>query len=280
MPKSQRPTSAESDADAVVDPPRDDAREPGEVTPLDGDGFLAVNRTNRERLREEARQKAERDSRRLGRRTADGSGASESADIAADAEDGSGPAAVDRRPGRVVARPRRTTMPRRSRMLVIGLSVLVVVLAVTTAYFAYAAQQADRRADASGPAEVARQDAMDSAKRYAAVVATYDPANYGDLDRRIDDIATPEFAKSYITSSQDARRGNAAARGTSRAESKEAGLQSISDGKAVVLVTLDQTVTSPRVSAEVPEGIPYQSRVKVTLERRDGRWLLADLDTV
>ncbi|WAC55964.1 hypothetical protein [Gordonia sp. SL306] len=280
MPKSQRPNAAESDADAVIGPPRDDARDPGEVTPLDGDDFLAVNRTNRERLREEARQKAERESRRRGRQTADGSSANGSPDAAADEGDGSGGAAADRTPGRVMDRPRPTTMSRRSRVLVVGLSVLVVVLAATTAYFAYAAHQADRRADASGPSEVVRQDAMDSARRYAAAVATYDPANYGDLDRRIHDIATAEFAKSYITSSQDARRGNAAARGTSRAASKEAGLQSISHGKAVVLVTLDQTVTSPQVSAEVPEGIPYQSRVKVTLERRDGRWLLSDLDTV
>lgn len=48
----------------------------------------------------------------------------------------------------------------------------------------------------------------------------------------------------------------------------------------MVLVTLDQTVTAPDVNAEMPDGIPYQSRVKVTLDRRNGRWLLADLDTV
>ncbi|MYR05111.1 hypothetical protein GTV32_01620 [Gordonia sp. SID5947] len=251
-------------------------RDPSEITPLDGDDFLAVNRTNRERHREEAEQKAEREARRRGRRVPDGSGAalSEGADA--------GPRQVtdDRTPGRVVDGTRRTARGRRPRLVVIALSVMVVVLAATTAYFAYAAHQADQRADASQSSDAARQDAMDSAKRYAAAVASYNPTDYGDLDRRIRDMATPEFAKSYITSSNDARRGNAAARGTSRATSKEAGLQSISDREAVVLVTLDQTVTSPEVSAEVPEGIPYQSRVKVTLERRDGRWLLADLDTI
>ncbi|AZG43574.1 hypothetical protein [Gordonia insulae] len=240
MPKSQRPPDV-GESDAASD----------DVTPLDGADFLAANRVSREQARIEAQQKADR-----------------------------------RTPGKVdpPSRPRRrwTSGWRRPRMGVVAiiLAVFVVVLGASTAYFAHAYVQQRDQVEAAGPSPAQRQEAMDVAREYATTLATYDPADYGDLDRRIREISTPEFAKTYITSSQEARRGNATARGTSRAEAKEAGLQSISDGKAVVLVALDQTVTSPQVSAEVPDGIPYQSRVKVTLDRRDGRWLLADFDTV
>lgn len=222
---------------------------PDDVTPLDGDDFLATNRANRERHRDEAQRKADR---------------------------------ASRTPGRIA-----TVRPARRRLsiapataVLVALSVLVVGLALSTAYFAYVATRADDRAAAAGVSEADRQAAMERARDYAAQVATYDPANYGDLDRRIRQISTPEFAKKYITSSSDARRGNATARGTSKAESKEAGVQSISDSTATVLVTLDQTVTSPEVKDQVPQGIPYQSRVKVTLQRVNGTWMLSDLDTV
>lgn len=249
MPKSQRPSAVEAnDVAEVVQ---------ADASPLDGDEFLAANRASRERLRAEAEQKADRKGERK-------------------ADKGS---ARDRVPGKVETGSSRSTS-RTVRTALIGLSVLVLILAASTAYFAYGMVQADRRAEASGPSGADRQKAMDLARTYASSLATYDPADYGDLDRRIREISTPDFAKTYITSSQDARRGNADARGTSRAESKDAGLQSMTDGKAVVLVTLDQTVTSPEVNSQVPEGIPYQSRVKVTLEKRDGRWLLSDFDTV
>ncbi|MGV9710319.1 hypothetical protein ACWDTI_06610 [Gordonia sp. NPDC003424] len=213
-------------------------------TPLDGDDFLATNRANRERHREEAERKAART------------------------------------PGRVPTDRRRRSSIRPMTVALVILSVLVAGLAVSTAYLAHAYVQASHRADAAGVSEATRRDAMDTARRYAAELTTYDPANYADLDRRIREVSTPAFAKEYITSSADARRGNAAARGTSKAVAKEAGLQSISDSSATVLVALDQTVTSPDVNAQVPEGIPYQSRVKVTLQRENGRWLLSDIDTV
>ncbi|MXP21015.1 hypothetical protein GIY30_06555 [Gordonia sp. HNM0687] len=269
MPKSQRPPSAgESDPAAVdpaaVDPAADSspadaprvgsARSPEELTSLDGEEFLAVNRSTRDRLRAEADGKKRR---RRGRRRGEGD-------------------ATDRVPGRVAA----TGSRRGVRAAAIVLAALSVILAATTVSFAFAWMQAEDRAEAAGPSEATRSEIMRVARDYAATVATYDPARYDDLDRRIQEISTPEFAKTYITSSRDARRGNAAVEGTSQAVSNDAGVVSLSDGKAVVLVTLDQTVTSPQVNSQVPEGIQYQSRVKVTLEQRDGRWLLAEIDTV
>ncbi|MEE3852340.1 hypothetical protein VZC37_18510 [Gordonia sp. LSe1-13] len=248
MPKSQR--SAPPDERPARDVPA-----PDEVTSLDGERFLEVNRSTRDRLRAEADRPGWL-RRRRGRR----------------------PSIVDDDESRDDAPDRGGR--RRPRVLVLALGVLVVLLAASTAFFATKWMQAEDRAEEAGPSQAERSEVMDVAREYAAVIATYDPARYDDLDRRIREISTSEFANTYITSSQDARRGNASVRGVSRAVSNDAGVQSLSDDEAVVLVTLDQTVTSPEVNAELPEGIPYQSRVKVTLERQDGRWLLAGLDTV
>ncbi|MGV9859267.1 hypothetical protein ACWDTD_11515 [Gordonia sp. NPDC003425] len=169
---------------------------------------------------------------------------------------------------------------RRLFVLVASLVTLVAILAVATAVLAYEYARAEDRVAAAGPTDADRRAVLDTAKRYAVQLTSYDPANYADLDRRIREISTPEFAKSYIASSADARKGNANAKGVSTAKADNAGIESMTTDKAVVLVALDQTVTSSEIAAQVPQGIPYQSRVKLTLVRRDGTWLLDDLSAV
>ena len=221
-----------------------------DVSPLDGEDFLEQNRANREKLRVEAQAKDER-------------------------------AKDDRTPGRTSTTRRFTVRGSRGVWVaLVSLICLAAVLAATTGYFAYSSRQAHSEVDATQVSTDDGRQAMDVARKYAVELTTYDPTDYGDLDRRIRQIATPAFADRYIASSADARQGNAAARGNSRATATEAGLQSISSDKAVVLVALDQTVSSPQVEKQVPEGIPYQSRVKITLVHRDGRWQLDDLAAV
>ncbi|MGW0036204.1 hypothetical protein [Gordonia sp. NPDC003376] len=236
----------------------------GDVTPLDGDDFLAANRRNRERHRDEAARKAARKARR---------------GTAADPAD-------DRVPGKITgpARRSRWSRPRiagswRLFVLVGGLIVAVVALAVSTAVLAVALHDA-RSTVAATPDDAARRSALDTAERYAVALTTYDSANYADLDRRIREMATPDFARTYIASSRDARAGNTQAKGTSSAVAEHAGIVSMTPDKAVVLVALDQTVTSPEIGKQVPDGIPYQSRVQLTLAKRDGEWRLDDLSTV
>lgn len=157
----------------------------------------------------------------------------------------------------------------------IGLIVAVVVLAASTAVLAVAYVDADERAGTSASAG-ASTSLLETARRYAAEISTYNSADYADLDRRIREISTPAFTQTYIESSQDARRGSTAAESVSTAQADNAGIMSLDDGKAVVLVTLDQTLKSPQTAQEFPDGFPYQSRVKVTLVEQDGRWLMDD----
>ncbi len=266
MPKSRIPSDDGVQAEESVE-----AESAGptsaDVSPLDGDEFLAANRSRREQLRAEA---ADRVPRKLdttsGRtdkgRTERGRGG-KSGGVGAEAASAAG-----------------ATRPGRGRLLVGVLASFVVVLAISPGVLAYLYAQADRRASDAGPSDADRTTVLDTARRYAVELTTYDPADYGDLDRRITQISTPEFGKTYIASSQDARKGNANAKGVSTSKAQRAGIESVTADRAVVLVALDQTVKSSEIAAQVPDGIPYQSRVEITLAKRNGTWLLDDLATV
>ncbi|MFW0791811.1 hypothetical protein [Gordonia sp. CPCC 205333] len=243
----------------------------GEVDPTspDADEFLSANRANRAKVRDEvAAKEAKRQAKLSKKRTR--------ADVGDETDDRL-PRKLNPQPAKAGQRP---FGGRAARGLLIGLCVAVVALAVLAGFFGYRYNQTRDQLAAASTSSQYGKDAMDAARRYAATIGTYDPDNYADLDQRIRGISTPSFADSYITSSQDARKGNTNARGKSTAESKEAGLQLLSADKAVVLVTLDQVVKVPDLQASEPDGIPYQSRVKITLKRDGDRWLISDLETV
>lgn len=251
-----------------------------DVTPLDGQSFLDANRRNREQIRADAERKADK---RRGR-TVDlnkTDAADETVgDASAEASRAADPDRIPRKmDGSLSSGPRRRRRKlqvagsRRLFALVAALVAVVIALAVATGVLAY--QLADaKQAAAAGPSNADRVAVIDAAKRYAASLSTYDAADYNDLDRRIREVSTPAFAKNFIASSQDARAGNANAKAASTGTVDHAGIESMSDTHAVVLVSIDQKVTSPEVASQVPDGITYQSRALVTLTREDGRWLL------
>ncbi|MCF8611354.1 hypothetical protein L5G28_14485 [Gordonia sp. HY285] len=215
----------------------------GDPTSRGGGDFLAANRAKREQIRAEEAAKAER---------ADETG-----------------------PGEQTAEP-RSDGPSTSKALVASLTAAVVVLAVTAGVFAYLAFGSS--SDDSG--DLDRAGALRDAKSHAAQMLTYEAGKYDDLDRRIREIATPEFADTYIKSSQQARTANDAAQASSKGSAENAGIMSIDDSEAVVLVALDNTVTSPQAPALGAGSGAYESRVKVTLTRDDGTWLVSDFEVV
>ena len=292
MPKSR---STSDQPEQSVDAESHQATSPtGEqVTPLDGNEFLQANRSNRDKYRAEAEAKAAEAARKAERRRTDEpAGADEPVDTDEPADTRTAAAdfadqdpGSDRTPRKIDPATARRSGSRRwtgwtstvgSRpWAVIALIVAVVVLAASTAVLAVAYVDADERAESSASAGTTTS-LLETARRYAAEISTYNSADYADLDRRIREISTPAFTQTYIESSQDARRGSAEAESVSTATADNAGLMSVDDGKAVVLVTLDQTLKSPQTAQEFPEGFPYQSRVKVTLVEQDGRWLMDD----
>ncbi|MEO9327492.1 hypothetical protein [Gordonia aurantiaca] len=269
-----------------------------DVTPLERDEFLQANRAAREKLRAEAEAKAAKSkttkSQASNPETAKSeAGESEAGESeAGDCEAGDGVAGDsapdDRTPRKLdqgdVIRDRASRWTGWAETLggktwaVIALVAAAVVLAASTAVLAVAYVDADRRADTA--VTFVDSEILDTARKYAAELSTYDSADYSDLDRRIREISTPEFTKTYIEASQDARRGSSEAKAVSTAKAENAGLTSIDGDQAVVLVTLDQTLRSPDTAQQFPDGVPYQTRVKVTLVEQDGRWLLGDFEIV
>ncbi|WP_344782045.1 hypothetical protein [Gordonia caeni] len=234
------------------------------LTPAEREELLANNRRTREELRAAEAKKA-------------AAGADEETpdvDEAADGASDTDPVDPSRVPGKVVAEPSGASG---GRKLIAGLVALIVALAVAVGVLGYLLASADRGvALDSGAGEQALADA----KTYAAEVVTYGPGDYSDLDRRIREFSTSDFADRYIQASQDARRGTDEAKASSIGTAIAAGAESITDEEAVVLVALDQKVTSPELPAAGDEGLEYQTRVRVTLQRDGDRWVLSDLVTI
>lgn len=220
-------------------------------TSHDGDDFLAANRAERAKIRAEADRKSEKKTPKP----------DESGEHGTDEPQTGAPAAIG---------------SARSGALVPSLIAAVVVLAVAAAVFAYLAfgSSSDDADDLDGAG------AVRDAKSYAAQMLTYETGKYDDLDRRIRAISTPEFADTYIKSSQQARAANDAAHASSKGSAETAGIVSTDDGEAVVLVALDNTVTSPQAPALGEGSGAYESRVKITLTQDDGKWLVSDFEVV
>lgn len=248
-------------------------------SPFDSHEFLEANRRNRDKMRATAQAKRAREAARAQRRATpwwrrSSAGPSspvvEESNPVADPTDTSAPdtgadvAAVS--PGRSWTTP--------------VLSLLLVVAVVAAGVFAYLYRQADERANNADQINELRPGAVEVAGRYATELMTYDSANFAELDQRITDISTPAFAKDFIEGSRQAREGSVNAQAVATATVKDAGIQSISSTEAVVLIALDQIIKSPQTDGELPDGIPYQSRVRATLQRDGDGWKLSDFGVI
>lgn len=120
----------------------------------------------------------------------------------------------------------------------------------------------------------ARSDALRAAQRYAVDFGSYD---YRHLDADFATVTshlTPDFAKDYQSVASSLKQTIVQYKGTSTAKVQGAAVAALhGTSKADVLVFLDQTVSSaqsktPRID---------RNRLQLRLERRDGTWLIADL---
>jgi Mce-associated membrane protein len=117
------------------------------------------------------------------------------------------------------------------------------------------------------------RSAISAAKSYAANVATYNyktlPADFG----RVKAESTPQFRSSFEKLSAALAKVLTQYQATATAVAIDAGLASITSSQAVVIVFINQTVNNTAQKHTTTD----ESRVKVTLERSGGKWLLAYL---
>lgn len=149
-----------------------------------------------------------------------------------------------------------------SLVVIIGLAVALIVSLVQLS------NQNSLNADRASATAAAKADATD--------VATY---SYLHLHRdfgRVESESTPAFRRNFIRSSDSLSKVLVQYKATASAKVLAAAVSSISSGKAVVLLFVNQSVAN-----STQQGVSKDdSRIEVTLVRSNGRWLMQDLKLV
>jgi Mce-associated membrane protein len=114
----------------------------------------------------------------------------------------------------------------------------------------------------------AGEQARQAAIAYAGVLTSIDSNNVDQNFRQVLDGATGEFKDMYTQSSVQLRQLLIDNKATAHGVVVDSAIASESMGKVVVLLFIDQTVTN----AQVPDPRIDRSRIKITMEKIDGRW--------
>ncbi|MFD4356080.1 h domain protein [Nocardia sp. NPDC058518] len=125
--------------------------------------------------------------------------------------------------------------------------------------------------------EQARTDAMSTASRTVSAMFTYEPATVDTELPKAADNLTESFRAEYLKLIEQAIAPGAKEKQlTVKATTQAEGVVSADPEKAVVLLYLNQLTTSK----DSPEGATSGSRVRVSLEKADNRWLVAQVTPV
>lgn len=114
----------------------------------------------------------------------------------------------------------------------------------------------------------AGEQAQQAAVNYAQVLTSIDSNNVDQNFRQVLDGATGEFKDMYTQSSVQLRQLLIDNKATAHGVVVDSAIQSESTNKVVVLVFIDQTVTN----TQAPDPRIDRSRIKITMEKVDGRW--------
>jgi len=154
----------------------------------------------------------------------------------------------------------------RRGLLIPLLAVLVLALTVGIAVLGLQAKT-DNDIEAAGRA------AQEAAEQYAVALTSIDSKDLDSDFAAVLDGATGEFKEMYGQSSTQLKQllidNNATGQGTV----VDSAIKSAAADKAEILLFVDQTVTN----SAAPEPRIDRSRVLMTMERVDGRWLAAEV---
>lgn len=116
--------------------------------------------------------------------------------------------------------------------------------------------------------KLAGEQAQQAAVAYAQVLTSIDSNKVDENFRQVLDGATGEFKDMYTQSSVKLRQLLIDNKATAHGVVVDSAIQSQSTNKVVVLVFIDQTVTN----TAAPDPRIDRSRIKMTMEKVDGRW--------
>ena len=131
-----------------------------------------------------------------------------------------------------------------------------------------------RPADRSAEDQL-RREALEAARAAAVSITSYDHRTLDEDFARVTRLATGEFAKEYADTSGQLRPTLEQSQAVATAEVPAAGIEGLSTDpvEVVVVVAVDQTITT--VGQE--PRIEY-NRIRMTLQRTDAAWLVADVE--
>ena len=114
----------------------------------------------------------------------------------------------------------------------------------------------------------AGQQAQQAAIAYAQVLTSIDSTKVDENFRQVLDGATGEFKDMYTQSSVQLRQLLIDNKASAHGVVVDSAIQSETTNKVVVLVFIDQTVAN----SQSPDPRIDRSRIKMTMEKVDGRW--------
>lgn len=168
-------------------------------------------------------------------------------------------------PGRLLKRRRPDTeRPKRPWKRYLRRSVLPVLLVASLAVSAFLGW----RLWEEHQVKLAGEQAQQAAIGYAQVLTSIDSNKVDENFRQVLDGATGEFKDMYTQSSVKLRQLLIDNKATAHGVVVDSAIQSESTDKVVVLVFIDQTVTN----TAAPDPRIDRSRIKMTMEKVDGRW--------
>ncbi|MEV4206813.1 h domain protein [Nocardia salmonicida] len=125
--------------------------------------------------------------------------------------------------------------------------------------------------------EQARTDAMSTASRTVSAMFTYEPATVDTELPRAADNLTEAFRAEYLKLIEQAIAPGAKEKQlTVKATTQAEAVVSADAEKAVILLYLNQLTTSK----DAPDGTTSGSRVRVSLDKADNRWLVSQVTPV
>ncbi|MGI8677792.1 MAG: hypothetical protein ACR2LX_03715 [Jatrophihabitans sp.] len=169
--------------------------------------------------------------------------------------------------------PPVATRSQRRGPLVAALAAAVALLAVAAVCAGLYLHDRGKVSDDARTAD-ARTQALATGQKIAIDFSTYD---YRHLDQDFAHVAgqlTGKFATDYKATSAALKPTLTQYQGIATAKVLDAGVASLTAKKAVVLVFVDQTVTSKVSKTPTVD----RNRVRVTMQRQGDRWLTSALD--
>lgn len=161
----------------------------------------------------------------------------------------------------------RAALTRARRVLPYLSAVLIIALAVCAGVLGWKYQHT-RDIDAAG------QAALRAATDYAVTLTSVDTGNLDANFKAVLDGSTGEFRDTYTKSSAGLRQLLIDHKATGHGVVLQSAVKSASADEVVVLLFVDQTVSN----TEMPDARIDHSRIVMTMQKIDGRWLAAKVE--